>query len=165
MSRRSRGCLPETTSSENSLDVDKTMDLTLAIIKPDAVGRAMAGKILALLENRGFRVRALRMVRLTQAQAEEFYAVHRERPFYGSLVKFMTSGPAIPIVLHRENAVAALREAIGATDPAEAAPGTVRAMYAESKERNAIHASDSVENAVREIAFFFPTSDLLGTSA
>ena len=141
------------------------MDLTLAIIKPDAVGRGMAGKVMALLEEKGFRVRALRMVRLTQGQAEEFYAVHRERPFYGSLVKFMTSGPAIPIVLHRENAVAALREAIGATDPAEAAPGTVRAMYAESKERNAIHASDSVENAVREIAFFFPTSDLLGTSA
>jgi len=141
------------------------MDLTLAIVKPDAVGRGMAGKVIALLEEKGFRVRALRMVRLTQGQAEEFYAVHRERPFYGSLVKFMTSGPAIPLVLQRENAVTALREAIGATDPAEAAPGTVRAMYAESKERNAIHASDSLENAVREIAFFFPTSDVLGTSA
>jgi nucleoside-diphosphate kinase len=139
------------------------MDLTLAIIKPDAVGRAMAGKILALLENRGFRVRALRMLRLTEAQAQEFYAVHRERPFYGSLVRFMTSGPAIPIVLQRDDAVSALREAIGATDPAEAEAGTVRALYAESKERNAIHASDSVENAVREIAFFFPTSDLLAT--
>ena len=140
------------------------MDLTLAIIKPDAVGRGMAGKVIALLEEKGFRVRALRMVRLTQGQAEEFYAVHRERPFYASLVKFMTSGPAIPLVLQRENAVTALRDAIGATDPAEAAPGTVRAMYAESKERNAIHASDSLENAVREIAFFFPTSDVLGTS-
>lgn len=140
------------------------MDLTLAIIKPDAVGRGMAGKILALLENRGFRVRALRMVRLTEAQAREFYAVHRKRPFYDSLVRFMTSGPAMPLVLQRDDAVSALREAIGATDPAEAEAGTVRALYAESKERNAIHASDSVENAVREIAFFFPTSDLLNTS-
>jgi nucleoside-diphosphate kinase len=141
------------------------MDLTLAIIKPDAVGRNMAGKILGLLEEKGFRVRALRMLHLTESQAREFYAVHSERPFYGSLVKFMTSGPAIPLVLQRENAVTALREAIGATDPKEAAQGTVRALYAESKERNAIHASDSVENAVREIAFFFPTSEVLLTSA
>ena len=140
------------------------MDLTLAIVKPDAVGRGMAGKILALLEEKGFRIRALRMIRLSEAQAQEFYAVHRERPFYGSLVRFMTSGPAIPVVLQRNNAVSALRDAIGATDPAEAAAGTVRALYAESKERNAIHASDSVENAVREIAFFFPASDLLATS-
>src|SRR5687768_7724175 len=139
------------------------MDLTLAIVKPDAVGRNLAGKIIALLEEKGFRIRALRMVRLTEAQAQEFYEVHRERPFYGSLVKFMTSGVAIPMVLERENAVAGLREAIGATDPAEAEAGTVRALYAESKERNAIHASDSAENAVREIAFFFPTSDLLAT--
>lgn len=141
------------------------MELTLAIIKPDAVGRAMAGNILALLESRGFRVRALRLVRLTEAQAREFYAVHRERPFYASLVRFMTSGPAIPLVLERADAVSALREAIGATDPAEAAAGTVRALYAESKERNAIHASDSTENAAREIAFFFPASELLATSA
>jgi len=140
------------------------MDLTLAIIKPDAVGRNLAGKILALLEEKGFRVRALRMMRLTEQQAQEFYAVHRERPFYGSLVKFMTSGVAIPLVLQRDNAVAALREAIGATDPAEAAAGTVRKLYAESKERNAIHASDSNENAIREIAFFFPISEVLTTA-
>lgn len=139
------------------------MDLTLAIIKPDAVGRGMAGKILALLEDKGFKLRAAKMVHLSQAQAEEFYAVHKERPFYRSLVSFMTSGPAMPLVLQRTDAVPALREAIGATDPAEAAAGTVRKLYAESKERNAIHASDSTENAVREIAFFFPTSEVLGT--
>ena len=140
------------------------MDLTLAIVKPDAVGRGMAGKIIGHLEEKGFRIRALRMMRLTEAQAQEFYAVHRERPFYEPLVRFMTSGPAIPVVLQREDAVGALREAIGATDPKEAAAGTVRALYAETKERNAIHASDSLENAVREIAFFFPTSDLLLTA-
>jgi nucleoside-diphosphate kinase len=141
------------------------MDLTLAIIKPDAVGRAMAGNILALLEKKGFRTRALRMLQLDEKQAQEFYAVHRERPFYASLVRFMTSGPCIPMVLQREGAVAALREAIGATDPAEAAPETVRALYAESKERNAIHASDSAENAAREIAFFFPLADLIQTGS
>ena len=140
------------------------MDLTLAIVKPDAVGRNLGGKIIAHLEEKGFRIRALRMVHLTEKQAQEFYAVHRERPFYGSLVKFMTSGVAIPLVLQREKAVPALREAIGATDPAEAAAGTVRALFAESKERNAIHASDSDENAIREIAFFFPTTDLISTA-
>jgi nucleoside-diphosphate kinase len=142
---------------------EKDMDLTLAIVKPDAVGRNLGGKIIAHLEEKGFRIRALRMVHLTEKQAQEFYAVHRERPFYGSLVKFMTSGVAIPLVLQREKAVPALREAIGATDPAEAAAGTVRALFAESKERNAIHASDSDENAIREIAFFFPTTDLILT--
>ena len=140
------------------------MNLTLAIVKPDAVSRNLAGKVLGHLEEKGFRIRALRMLQLTEAQAQEFYAVHRERPFYGSLVKFMTSGPAIPVVLERTGAVAALRDAIGATDPKEAAAGTVRALFAESKERNAIHASDSDENAVREIAFFFPTSDVLTTA-
>lgn len=138
---------------------------TLAIVKPDAVGSGKAGKVLAHLEQAGFKVRALRMLQLTQKQAEEFYAVHRERPFYGSLVKFMTSGPAIPAVLEAPGAVAKLREVIGATDPAEAAAGTVRKLFAESKERNAIHASDSDENARREIAFFFATADVLGTGA
>jgi len=137
------------------------MDLTLTIIKPDAVAAGHAGRILALLEEKGFRIRALRLMHLTEPQAREFYAVHRERPFYASLVKFMTSGPCIPAVLQKPGAVAALREAIGATDPAEAAPGTVRALYAESKERNAIHASDSDANAVREAGFFFAESDVL----
>ena len=139
------------------------MNHTLAIIKPDAVGAGKAGKVLAHLEAAGFRVRALRMLHFTQKQAEEFYAVHRERPFYGSLVKFMTSGPAIPLVLEGSNAVLKLREVIGATDPAEAAEGTVRKLYAESKERNAIHASDSDENAAREARFFFSETELLAT--
>jgi len=139
------------------------MSLTLTIIKPDAVSRGLTGRILAHLEEKGFRIRALRMMHLTEAQAREFYAVHKERPFYNSLVSFMTSGPCVPAILERDNAVAALREAIGATDPAEAAQGTVRALFAESKERNAIHASDSDENAVREAAFFFATADVLET--
>lgn len=138
------------------------MSQTLAIIKPDAVASGQAGRILAHLQDRGFLVRALRMTRLTTAQAEAFYAVHRERPFFGSLVEFMTSGPAIPMVLEADDAVPLLREVIGATDPAEADEGTIRHLYAESKERNAIHASDSDENARAEIAFFFARHELLG---
>jgi nucleoside-diphosphate kinase len=138
------------------------MNHTLAIIKPDAVSSGNAGKILAHVEAAGFRVRALRMTRLTPDQARAFYAVHRERPFYGSLVEFMTSGPCIPMILEAENAVPRFREVIGATDPAEAAEGTVRKLYAESKERNAIHASDSDENAAIEAAFFFATQDRIG---
>jgi len=141
------------------------MSLTLAIIKPDATGAQRAGPIIGHLEKQGFRLRAARILRLSAAQAGEFYAVHRERPFYDSLVSFMTSGPCIPLVLEHEDAVAALRRAIGATDPAEAEPGTVRALWAESKERNAIHASDSDDNARREIAFFFAESDYLGTAS
>jgi nucleoside-diphosphate kinase len=134
---------------------------TLTIIKPDAFGAQKAGKIIALLEEKGFAVRAARVMQLTTAQAGEFYAVHRERPFYGELVQFMTSGPCMPMVLEKANAVAALRDAIGATDPAEAAAGTVRKLYAESKGRNAIHASDSDENAGREARFFFAETDLI----
>ena len=134
--------------------------LTLAIVKPDAVAAGHAGRILAHLEAAGFAVRAARLVRLTTAQAEAFYSVHRERPFFRSLVTFMTSGPALALALQRDAAVAALREAIGATDPAEAKPGTIRKLYAQSKERNAIHASDSAENAAREVAFFFPEAEL-----
>jgi nucleoside-diphosphate kinase len=137
---------------------------TLTIIKPDAFGANKSGKIIAHLENAGFRIRAARVMRMTPAQAGEFYAVHRERPFYKSLVAFMTSGTCLPIVLERPEggAVAALRKAIGATDPAEAEAGTVRKLYAESKERNAIHASDSDENAAREARFFFAESELVG---
>lgn len=134
---------------------------TLTIIKPDAFGSAKAGKIIAHLEQQGFRIRAARVMHLTEAQAKEFYAVHRERPFYGSLVTFMTSGPSMPIVLEKRDAVAALRTAIGATDPKEAAEGTVRKLFAESKERNAIHASDSDENAAREARFFFSEVELI----
>jgi len=134
--------------------------LTLAIIKPDAVQAGNAGKVLAHLEAQGFKVRAARLVRLSQTQAEAFYAVHSGRPFFRSLVTFMTSGPALPLALERDNAVAHLRDVIGATDPAEAKPGTIRKLYAQSKERNAIHASDSPENAAREVAFFFPEGEL-----
>ena len=133
---------------------------TLTIIKPDAFASGKAGKIIAHLEAGGFKVRAARVMRLTKEQAGEFYAVHRERPFYGSLVSFMTSGTCMPMILEKQGAVAALREAIGATDPAEAKAGTVRKLFAESKERNAIHASDSDENAVREARFFFAEGDL-----
>ncbi len=136
--------------------------LTLAIIKPDAVQSHHAGDIIAHLERQGFAIRAARMVRLSVAQAEAFYAVHRDRPFFRPLVAFMTSGPCIPLALERENAVPFLREVIGATDPAEAKPGTVRKLYAQSKERNAIHASDSPENGVREVGFFFSEGELAG---
>ncbi|HUO52924.1 MAG TPA: nucleoside-diphosphate kinase [Gemmatimonadaceae bacterium] len=135
---------------------------TLTIIKPDAFAAGKAGKIIAHLEAQGFQLRAARVMHLTPAQAGEFYAVHRERPFYASLCAFMTSGPCMPMVLEKADAVAALRTAIGATDPAQAEAGTVRKLYAESKERNAIHASDSDENAVRESRFFFAESDVLG---
>lgn len=134
---------------------------TLTIIKPDAFGSGKAGRIIAHLETAGFRVVASRVMRLTREEAEAFYSVHRERPFFGSLVEFMTSGSCMPLLLRRDNAVAELRRAIGATDPAEAEEGTVRALYAESKERNAIHASDSAENAEIEIAFFFAGTERL----
>jgi nucleoside-diphosphate kinase len=138
-----------------------TGGFTLTIVKPDAFGAGKSGKIIAHLESQGFRVRAARVLHLTAPQAEEFYAVHRERPFYKSLVTFMTSGPCMPIVLEKPDAVASLRKAIGATDPKEAEKGTVRALFAESKERNAIHASDSDENATRESRFFFSEAELL----
>jgi nucleoside-diphosphate kinase len=138
--------------------------LTLAIIKPDAIQAGNAGKILAHLEAQGFRVRAARLTRLTTPQAEAFYAVHKERPFFRSLVTFMTSGPCMPLALERAEAVAALREAIGATDPAEAKAGTIRKLYAQSKEKNAIHASDSAENAAREVAFFFTEMELAASA-
>jgi len=134
---------------------------TLTIIKPDAFNSGKSGQIIAHLEKAGFKVIASRVMRLTEEQAGEFYAVHRERPFFTPLVRFMTSGKCMPIVLERTDAVAALRKTIGATDPAEAEPGTVRKLYAESKERNAIHASDSDENADRESKFFFSEADLV----
>ena len=133
---------------------------TLTIVKPDAFGAGKAGRIIALLEEKGFKVVAARVMHLTQQQAGAFYEVHRERPFYGELVSFMTSGPCMPMILEKADAVQALRDAIGATDPAEAAAGTVRKLYAESKGRNAIHASDSDENASREARFFFAEADL-----
>ena len=134
--------------------------LTLAIIKPDAVAARHTGKIIAHLEAEGFQIRDAQMVQLTESRAEAFYEVHRERPFFRPLVAFMTSGPALALALERDNAVTHLREIIGATDPAQAKPGTIRRLYAQSKERNAIHASDSDDNASREARFFFAESDL-----
>jgi len=136
--------------------------LTLGIVKPDAVAGGKTGKIVAHLEQAGFLLRAARLARLTDSQAGAFYEVHRGRPFYEELVRFMTSGPCLPMALERVDAVAHLRTVIGATDPAEAAPGTIRKLYAESKGKNAIHASDSPENADREVRFFFSESELAG---
>ena len=133
---------------------------TFSIIKPDAVKAKQAGDILARLEKAGFEVVALRLRRLTPAQAEGFYHVHRERPFFGSLVSFMSSGPCISMVLERENAVAQLREIMGATDPAKAAPGTIRKDFASSIEANCIHGSDAAETARFEISYFFPGVEL-----
>jgi nucleoside-diphosphate kinase len=133
---------------------------TFSIVKPDAVASGKAGKIISLLEENGFRIVGLRMVKLSQSQAEGFYAVHRERPFFGSLVKFMTEGPVIVMALEREDAVKKLREVMGATNPANAAEGTVRKLYAESIERNSIHGSDAPETAAEELAYFFTGIEL-----
>jgi nucleoside-diphosphate kinase len=133
---------------------------TLTIIKPDSVEKGNAGKIIAHLENEGFRVVAGRMMHLTEAQARAFYAVHKERPFYNDLVAYMTSGPVWPMALDRDDAVANLRQVMGATNPADADEGTIRALYGESIERNAIHGSDSPENAAIEVGFFFAASEL-----
>ncbi len=136
---------------------------TLTIIKPDAFGAGNAGNIIALLEKKGFSVKAARVMHMTTAQAGAFYEVHSARPFYGELVGFMTSGPCMPMILEKDDAVASLRTAIGATDPVEAAEGTVRKLYAESKGKNAIHASDSDENAAIEAAIFFAGTDVLAS--
>ena len=129
---------------------------TLSIIKPDAVRKAKIGAIIARLEDAGLRVAAARMLVLSSEQAGEFYAVHRARPFFGGLVDFMTSGPVLVQVLEGDNAVAKNREIMGATDPAKAAPGTLRADFADNVEANAVHGSDSPETARQEISFFFP---------
>lgn len=131
------------------------MQQTLSIIKPDAVTRGVAGKILARFEAEGFRIRALKMVCLTKREAEGFYAVHRGKPFFGSLTDFMSSGPAIVLVLEAEDAINRNRKLMGATDPAKAEPGTIRAEFATNVERNAVHGSDAPETAATEIAYFF----------
>ncbi len=137
------------------------IERTLSMIKPDAVASGLAGKILQHFEDKGLKVVACRRLTLTEKQARAFYAVHEGKPFYESLVAFMTSGPIFAQVLEGENAVDYYREVIGKTDPAEAAEGTLRKLYAESKSRNAVHGSDSLENAAIESAFFFPGCDLL----
>jgi nucleoside-diphosphate kinase len=139
------------------------MQQTLTIIKPDSMAAANAGKILAHLEQEGFHILALRRIHLSEAQARLFYEVHKERPFYDDLVAYMTEAPVIAAALEREDAVAHLRQVMGATNPEEAADGTIRALYGTSIERNAIHGSDSPENAVLETDFFFSRADLLPT--
>lgn len=131
------------------------MERTLLIVKPDAVAQNAIGEIIRRLEAENFRVAELKMLCLTRDQAAEFYAVHRHRPFYDALLDFMTSGPCVPMALDHENAVSFLRETIGSTDPAEAAEGTIRKDFATDIQNNAVHASDSLENAAREVAFFF----------
>lgn len=132
---------------------------TFTMIKPDAVEANNTGKIIDLILSNGFKIKAMKYTRLTTADASEFYAVHKERPFFGELVEYMTSGPIFAAILEKDNAVADFRKLIGATDPAEAEEGTVRKLYAESKAKNAVHGSDSDENAVIEGSFFFSKRD------
>lgn len=136
-------------------------EMTLGMIKPDATGAGKSGKIIAHIEGAGFRIAALKMVRLTKAAAQEFYAEHEGKPFYDPLVEFITSGPVVAMALEADNAVKKFREVIGATDPAEAAGGTVRKLFAESKSRNAVHGSDSPRSAERELKFFFSRMEIL----
>jgi len=138
------------------------IERTLSIIKPDATRRNLTGKVVAKLEEAGLRVIAQKRIQLTRAQAEGFYAVHRERPFFGSLVEFMISGPVVVQVLEGENAVQRNRDVMGATNPANAAPGTIRKEFAESIEANSVHGSDSAENAAIEIAYFFSGLEIVG---
>lgn len=136
------------------------LERTFSILKPDATARNLTGKINAVIEGAGLRIIAQKRLRLTRAQAEGFYAVHKERPFFGELVDYMISGPVVVQILEGENAVAKYREIMGATNPANAAPGTIRKEFAESIERNSVHGSDSLENAAKEIAFFFQEQEI-----
>jgi nucleoside-diphosphate kinase len=138
-----------------------SIERTFSIVKPDAVAAGHTGGILAMIQEAGFKIIGLRMTQLAPEQAQAFYAVHRERPFFGGLVKFMTEGPIVVMALEREDAVKKLREVMGATNPANAAEGTIRKRFATDIERNAIHGSDAPETAAAELAFFFTTSDLL----
>jgi nucleoside-diphosphate kinase len=138
-----------------------SLERTFSIIKPDAVAACQAGEILAMIQQAGFRVLGLRMTRLSEAQAQSFYSVHRERPFFAGLVKFMTEGPIIVMALEREDAIRKLRDVMGATNPANAAEGTIRKRFAANIERNCIHGSDAPETAEVELRFFFRTSELL----
>lgn len=134
---------------------------TLAIIKPDAVAKNAAGAIIAKIQEAGFKVLAMKLTKITDSIAKEFYAIHKERPFYGDLIQYMTSGAVVPVALEKENAVEEFRKLIGATDPLKAEAGTIRALYGTNIEANAIHGSDSDENAKREIAFFFSESEVV----
>jgi len=138
------------------------VERTLSIIKPDATRRNITGKVIDRLESAGLRVIAQKRIHLSQERAEAFYAVHRERPFFADLVKFMTSGPVVVQVLEGDDAIARNREVMGATDPAKAAPGTIRKDFAESIEANSVHGSDSAETAAQEVAFFFAADEIVG---
>ena len=138
------------------------MEQTLSIIKPDATRRSITGKINAMIENVGLSIIAQKRIHLSKEQAKEFYGVHKERPFFNDLVKFITSGPVVVQVLEAENAISIYRKTMGATNPSEADPGTIRALYAESIEANSVHGSDSYENAVIEINFFFSKEEIVG---
>lgn len=137
------------------------MEKTLAIIKPDAVRKNVIGEIVAMITKSGFKVLGMKMTRITPAQAGAFYEVHKERPFYHELVDYMCSGPIVPIALEKSNAIEDYRKLIGATDPTQAEEGTVRRLYGESKSFNAVHGSDSVENGIKEIGFFFSESEIV----
>ena len=137
------------------------IERTLTIIKPDAVRNGDTGEILTMIQKDGFRLVGMKMLRLDKHEAEAFYAVHKERPFYGGLVTFMTEGPVVVLALERENAIARWRELMGATNPANAADGTIRKRFAENIERNSVHGSDAAETAAQEIPFFFSSSELL----
>jgi nucleoside-diphosphate kinase len=137
-----------------------SVERTLSILKPDVVSKNAVGGVISYIEKAGLKIVAARMQHLTQREAEGFYAVHKERPFFGDLVKFMTSGPVVVMVLEGDNAMAKYREIMGATDPKKAAPGTIRADFASSIDENACHGSDSLENAAIEIAYFFRTTEL-----
>ena len=134
---------------------------TLAIIKPDAVNDNHVGEIISMINKAGFKIKAFKMIKLSVDATKAFYEIHKEKPFYGELVEYMTSGPCVPIALEKENAVDDYRKLIGATDPAKAAEGTVRKLYARSVQFNAVHGSDSDENAAKEIAFFFSSKELI----
>lgn len=137
------------------------IERTLCILKPDCVRKNLQGAVLKQIQDAGFKVLGMKMIRLTPETAGGFYAVHKERPFFGELVEFMTSGACVPVALEKENAVADYRKLIGATDPAEAEEGTVRKLYADSKAENIVHGSDSVENGKIEVAYFFAESELI----
>ncbi len=137
------------------------IERTFGIVKPDAVANGQVGEILAIIQQSGFRIAGMKMRRIARHEAEAFYSVHKQRPFFPGLVKFMTEGPVVVLVLERENAIAKWREVMGATNPANAAEGTIRKRFAENIERNSVHGSDAPETAAQEIPFFFTTAELL----
>jgi nucleoside-diphosphate kinase len=149
----------------NKNNGDLMTNRTLAIIKPDATAKNVIGEIIAMITKAGFKVLDMKLTKLSTAQAGAFYEVHKERPFYGELVEYMTSGPVVPVALEKENAVEDFRKLIGATDPTKADEGTIRKMYGDSIANNAVHGSDSDENAAKEIGFFFSHSEIVGINS